>query len=181
MHGSVALSTFTPSSQGHFAFPNRAFLFITRDPHPSRGDPHLHSACVFDHCGCFSDGTAVKNLRKLQEVVEGRAACVPRAVGSQRARHHLATEPQRGACGRGVPRRSLLCVWLAAVSLTTSGFFPVVARVGVSFFLGLDRGGHFVHMFSRQWTLEWPPGCCARGGTNISLRPCVRLWCVIPR
>ena len=103
------------------------------------------------------------------------------AVGSQRARHDLVTEPQQGAGGRGVTQCSSLCLGLMSVSLTTSGFFPVVAGVEVSVlpFSGWIVGGHFVHMFSHQWTLEWPPGCCAHGGTNISLRPCVRLWCVI--
>ena len=49
------------------------------------------------------------------------------AVGSQRARHDLATEPQQAAGGRGVTQCSSLCVGLQPVSLTTSGFFPVVA------------------------------------------------------
>ena len=49
---------------------------------------------------------------------------------------------------------------------------------GVLPFSGWIVSGHFVYTLRRRWTLEWPPGCCDRGGANISLRPRVRLWCV---
>lgn len=34
-------------------------------------------------------------------------------------------------------------------------------EVSVLPFSGWIVGGHLVHMFSHQWTLAWPPGCCA--------------------